>query len=465
MRVKTIYASTVAKLDSHVWYGGGTDDTLALQKVLDEAADENVGIHLIMDGAALVSGLNVYSNTTIECLSEMCGFFQKAHSNRAVITNYKGSFDKRLIHDVTLVGGTYNQDCHNQEHDVMTTDYLGTYSEVLESQNVESEDKKAVPHWIFGLEFYGVENLTIRDLKVRNFRTFAVTIGNFFRVNIDNVWLDLPDKMFAQNQDGFHFWGPGQFLTVRNVGGDVGDDFMNIGPDERDSCSSITDVLIDGVMLHHADQGIRLLSRGTGILDRVTIRNVTGTYRSFGFYINPWFPDKTYGDIRHVLFENIDLQPEAPVYTYRDPFLFCIGGNVEELILRDIYLRYPIDNRPLIEIGRAFYDIHWTYPEDNLPKIRSIRIENLFSRENTVDSAEMDYVRVYAPIDRLYLKDCLIERPKESIGKGNLLHLMNQGAIQRLYLENVETKGQGVFEEENTKIDKTITTGYVDLEG
>ena len=31
--IQTVYASTVAKLDSHVRTGGGTDDTAALQAV------------------------------------------------------------------------------------------------------------------------------------------------------------------------------------------------------------------------------------------------------------------------------------------------------------------------------------------------------------------------------------------------------------------------------------------------
>ena len=67
MAIATVYASSVAKLDSNVRTGGGTDDTAALQAVLNRAKTEG-GIHLIMDGAALISQLIVYSNTTIECL-------------------------------------------------------------------------------------------------------------------------------------------------------------------------------------------------------------------------------------------------------------------------------------------------------------------------------------------------------------------------------------------------------------
>ena len=76
---KSILASTTcAKLNSNVHTGGGDDDTAVLQSVLDLAATEG-GVHLVMDGAALVRGLRVHSNTTIECRDKTCGFFLADH--------------------------------------------------------------------------------------------------------------------------------------------------------------------------------------------------------------------------------------------------------------------------------------------------------------------------------------------------------------------------------------------------
>lgn len=94
MYIKRILASEVAVLDSNVYTGGGTDATAQLQAALDEAAVCG-GVHLIMDGAALVSGLKVHSNTTIECLTRDCGFFQKENSNCSLVTNYNRSFYQR----------------------------------------------------------------------------------------------------------------------------------------------------------------------------------------------------------------------------------------------------------------------------------------------------------------------------------------------------------------------------------
>lgn len=63
------YASQLgAALDSDVYRGGGTDDTAILQAVLDKAKDDDNGVCLVMDGASLITGLELYSNTTIPLL-------------------------------------------------------------------------------------------------------------------------------------------------------------------------------------------------------------------------------------------------------------------------------------------------------------------------------------------------------------------------------------------------------------
>ena len=85
--VRTILASeTGARLDSNVHTGGGADDTAALQAALDLAKGCG-GVHLIMDGAALITGLCLYPNTTIECLNADCGFFLADGANTSLLHN------------------------------------------------------------------------------------------------------------------------------------------------------------------------------------------------------------------------------------------------------------------------------------------------------------------------------------------------------------------------------------------
>ena len=452
MPIKRVLASDIVALDSNVYTGGGTDATAALQAILDEALTCG-GVHLVMDGAALVSTLRVHSNTTIECLSYDCGFFQKPDTNCGIISNLGDSPYEINMRNVTLIGGTYNQNCAEQQHSV------------FEGPSI------AYPHFansnrrlVFAMEFYGVENLTVRDLHVRDFRTFAFTVGGFQNVYIENVWFELTgDKYrYAQNQDGFHFWGPGRFLTVKNVGGTVGDDFMNIGPDEADWESSITDVLVDGVFLDDADQGIRLLSRKNGRLDRVTIKNVTGTYRTFGCYVNPWFAEGgNYGNFGNITFENIDLRAVGVDYFYHDPFLFSIGGNIECITFRNIRHHQPYDNRALFEFGLPYENLKAAIPADNKPKMGTFIIDGLTVIEDGDNAKDAAYIRVFEKMDRLVLRGVLALKSGDE-SNGHLIAFEKDGAIGELIMNDVVTHGFDGMIDQPERIDRTIAAAVTE---
>jgi hypothetical protein len=433
MPISTVYASTVAALDSHVYRGGGTDDTQVLQAVLDRAKTEG-GIHLIMDGAALVSHLEVYSNTTIECLNADCGFFQKDNSNCAIVTNANWNITERTVKNITLKGGTYNQNCAHQAHDVPVTEETRPFNSYGDIRGVVA------------LEFYGVENVLLRDVVIVDFRTYAFMTANFLHMTLERVWLELPGRMQAQNQDGFHFWGPGQFLTIRDCGGKVGDDIMNIGPDEGDGVSSITDVLVDGLFLDDADQSIRILSRGTGLVDRVTIRNVQGTYRSFGFYIDAWYPGNTAGNFGDIFIENVNLTHTAPNYDYRPPMLFSVGGDIRCLTLKNIRHEYPIDNRAIGEFGLPFYATtpdtiaDYLYPSGGKPVIQNLIIDGLTVLENE-QSEGMEQLRVFGEVENLVLKNVLSVKDKGVSRSGNVLKVYPCGHVENAIVSDVFSVG------------------------
>ena len=437
MKIETVYASSVAKLDSDVINGGGTDDTSALQTVLDRAKNGDIGIHLIMDGAALVSHLILYSNTTIECLNKSCGFFQKEQTNNSIVTSDNTDSYHLNSKNISLIGGTYNQDGLRQEHESPADTVFA------ESSRKGNYVGRKV-HYTFGMEFYGVENLLIRDITIRNFRTYALALGGFYHVTIDNCWLELPDHIQGSNQDGFHFWGPGRFLTVKNCGGRVGDDFINVGPDERDRVSSISDVLIDGIFLDDADQAIRLLSRDKGKLDRITIRNISGTYRSFGFYIDPWFQDETVGNFGNIFIENVDLSAIKPNYDYRPACLFSIGGNIESLIIKNVRHHNSFDNRQLFEFGVAFYGL----PDDDgfqnafgtKQKIQYLALEDFTSIENSGEPTDTHYIGIYSEIDTLALCNITVIKFQEE-SNGTFLEFGKHGKVKNLIKENWHLKG------------------------
>ena len=444
-----IYASDYAKMDSDVILGGGTDDTEALQEVLDKALEWG-RLHLVVDGAALVRGLVVHSNTTIECMDKSCGFYLADHSDCAVLRNSNPGYAEIRTRNVTLIGGTYNHNCMNQAHDVPSTNPDEVCINMPERYCNES-----TLHATVAMEFIGIENLTVRDLVVRDQRTYAFTVGNFRHVYIENVFFELVNEILFGNQDGFHFWGPGQFLTVRNVGGRTQDDFMNIGPDERDGFSSITDVVVDGVFLDDAYQAIRLLSRGTGLLDRVTIRNVVGKYRCFGFYINPWFISEQNGNFGNITFEHIDIRSGSnpyEEYDYSNPtFLFNIGGDIESLTLRDIHWHNPYDSRDVFQIG---YPYHLPdYPFEVMPRIGTLLVDGFKAFQKDHAGDDTTYFRLRGGIDRLILRDIDIARPEDAEG-GCFLKTLPDAQIKRINLE------RAVVEHMDTLLD--LEEGSVD---
>lgn len=420
-------SETGAKLDSNVETGGGTDDTEILQAVLDKAVEWGT-LHLIMDGAALTAGLRVHSNTTIHCLNQSCGFFQKANTNRPVLTNARRRFaGDRLDKNILLLGGTYNHNCREQVH----------HYEVDETERENMPQGFGKTPWNITLEFYGVENFTMRDVTIRDQRTFALLMGNFFRATFENIYIDLPNGTDHQNQDGLHFWGPGQFLVLKNIQGDAGDDFLALAPDENDLVSDITDVLIDGVMFNAADQGIRLLSRGTGRLDRVVIRNVTGTYRSFGFYIEPWF-NKTGGNYGSIIFDTVDLRPLKPNYTYRSPVLFSVGGTIENLILRNISNHQPSDGRVLCDLGAASC-LQGLGENGDIPSmnVKSVLIDGLRIYEDSDKAADAAYIQIHGPVGSMVVRQVEVLRNDNVPVGGALIEIREDAAVGTLLVEDV----------------------------
>ncbi len=440
MTVKTVYASAFAPLDSNVFTGGGTNVTRQLQQVLDRAETEG-GIRLVMDGAALVSGLVVHSNTTIECLTKDCGFFLDDQSNRAILINARR--DKKVIKDrcITLLGGTYNHNAKNQLHHVPTDEAVLDVGDDFDGN-----------HLVMALEFYGVEYLTIRDITIRDQRSWAAVICNWRHVVVENVDIDLPEHMDGQNQDGLHFWGPGRFLSIKNLSGRTGDDILALAPDESDMESDITDVEVDGLFMDNADQGVRLLSRAKGRLDRVTIRNVSGTYKCFGFYINPWFHD-AYGSFGNILIENVDLRQTEPNYHYTNPFLFRIGGDIECLTLKNIRHHYPRDGRPVAEIGIPFVSKKQNAEKAAGQHMNTIIIDGLTVLEEGNATADAEYIKVVGAVDNLILKNVVAVRKCENETPCGKILVIDQkkGSAENLLIDGAYCKGYESFAETNGK--------------
>jgi hypothetical protein len=367
-------------------------------------------------------------------------FFLDKRSNGPILIN--SSFDLKEIKNrcISLLGGTYNHNAKNQEHHVPVQSGIGVGLDDIGGNRL-----------VIALEFYGVEYLTIKDITIRNQRSWAAVICNWRYVVVENVHIDLIEHMPGQNQDGLHFWGPGQFLTIKNLYGRSGDDILALAPDEMDKVSDITDVEVDGVFLDNADQGIRLLSRAKGRLDRVTIRNVTGTYKSFGFYINPWFHD-AYGSFGNILIENVDLRQSEPNYTYTTPFLFRIGGNIECLTLKNIRHHFPSDSRPIAEIGIPFVSMKKNAEKAQGQRMNTIIIDGLNILEEGNTTANAEYIKVKGIVDNLVIKNVVAVRKNDVVCGKIITFDKEKGGAVNLLLDGILCKGYECFAETQGKV-------------
>jgi hypothetical protein len=126
-----------AKLDSDVNKGGGTDDTALIQSILDRAPKLG-SLKLIVDGAILVKGLKIHSNTTIECIGSGSGFFPADHSDQPIIRNADPSATERKNRNLTFLGGTYNGNSANQT-------FSGQFAKLPPGRNLTRRGNAAFP--------------------------------------------------------------------------------------------------------------------------------------------------------------------------------------------------------------------------------------------------------------------------------------------------------------------------------
>ncbi len=394
-----------AKLDSDVTKGGGTDDTALIQSILDRAPKLG-SLKLIVDGPILVTGLKVHSNTTIECLNRACGFYLADNSNRPLIANATPQPEGRVDHNLSFLGGTYNGNAEHQEH---TTKEYGLTTAVA---------------------LHGVEQVLFRDVSITNSRAFAVYLTNWRRVVFENIYINLDHIPTKSNQDGIHVMGPGEFLSIRNLQGRAWDDMVALNIDDvlgdwdsegkfvrRNTpfykffgpyagVGAVSDVDIDGVQVEDCAQVIRILSRASR-LDRVSIRNVKGTYRDFGVWITPYLREG--GNIGRLEFENIDLRPTGErAYNYVPPFLFWIAGGAEQLILKNISSHAPLDDRPLV----------WIQPD---AKIDRLLIDGLNVYDPRKEIGHTPLIRADGRIGLLQVRDVVVQRPQTTAPAGSLI--------------------------------------------
>jgi len=346
-----------AHLDTHLLKGGGTDDTAVLQRLLDSASGGRP-VHLILDGPALVSGLNIYGNTTLECTAG-AGLYLKDGSSRAILRNAHRSRGPVLDEHINIRGCFLNGNRRNQPSANIPRPDLPNYT--LPS----GREKDGT--FISGLQFLGVNYLVIDGVTLWNVRAFGALIANASYVDIHNVIVDDGGGANADLDeydvtDGLHFKGPLRYVSIDSVKFRVGDDGIafNANDFETDDVTTrndfgpyvgqgpITDVTVSNVDFMAGQVcGIRILSTNE-LVDRIVISNVTGVVRAFLLEISHWVNPTSFGNVGSVSISNVTVDPQPSAYD-RLPFI-SIDGRMKALSFQGLTTAL-LNERPVIQIG------------------------------------------------------------------------------------------------------------------
>ena len=262
-----------------------------------------------------------------------------------------------------------------------------------------------------------VENITVRNVRIKDYAAFGIQIGNARNFLIDDVIVD-------NTKDGVHVEGPAEYGIIKNIHGPrAGDDAVALNAwDWRTSSvtfGSITDILVDGSDVDEGACAIRILpgvkiypngSEQECFVQRCIFSNIRNIH-SFKLYDQPNIRDTKgdySGDIStasDLYFENIHFMPLHidEYYDKKKNGVFEICTNIDGLYIDHVEIDYEpgkpnaeyiMDIGPKTRIARIPFKASGTQeifnPNAN-PVARNIVIRNVYARP---EGSTGDYVRV-----------------------------------------------------------------------
>jgi hypothetical protein len=382
-----------AVLDADIETGGGTDDTAALQAILDRARDGDP-VRLVLDGVARVTGLDLYGDTTIEG-GDGAGLYLADDSDRAILRNAHRTRGDVVDERIVVRGCVLNGNRLGQREP-----YRGAPRSGEAGVRVEGAPHLDADHTLKApVQFFGVRDLTIERVVIRNPRTFTLWLANVADVVIRRVTIDAEygryptegsreeqaaflDSHDRSNIDGIHINGPAHHILIEDVVLTTEDDAISLCANDWGvvdltvedlhgpyvAQGPITDVVVRGVELVDVSHAIRLFSANQRI-DRIRMEGITGTVRERAVMISHFAVPDHLGDFGSVSFQGVDLvavpsisigdrypqllteevRHTAGAEEAESPF-FAINSPIERLELRDVTIT-PVDARPLLRIG------------------------------------------------------------------------------------------------------------------
>jgi hypothetical protein len=298
---------------------GLTDDTNAIQQVLDAGAPEvhiPAGLYRIEKTLLIGSDtiLHLDANATIR-LADGAG--PRAGTAGFLITNRDYTSGNR---NITVEGGTW--DGNNPGNPRGPDGPLDSYTGVA-------------------INFVNVSGLSLRGLCVRDPESFFIRLGEVRNFAVEEITLEAPHV--RPNQDGIHIGGFCEEGTIRRIRGTglfcPNDDMVALNADDDVAravnlgmkTGPIRHIKVEDITAEDAYTFVRLLSQDEPVED-VYIRGIRGGCRYHALNLNRWRFPPGKGRITRVLIEDVDVVKSSPVsYEGYHEALILITLSVQDL--------------------------------------------------------------------------------------------------------------------------------------
>lgn len=188
-------------------------------------------------------------------------------SNCTMLQNSFGSWAS----DIEVTGGTWFGNGINQTRTLGASLYTGYYGNIF--------------------FFWGINSLSVHDIKFDNPNAWTVRIQNASQVNVNNINFNAPQLSYAltPNRDGIDINGPAHDVTISNLYGITGDDVVAITTGCVEAYQGganyhgeVYDVAVNNIAVNDTGAGgfIKLFTPSTDYIHDISINGVTGVIGS-----------------------------------------------------------------------------------------------------------------------------------------------------------------------------------------
>ena len=166
--------------------------------------------------------------------------------------------------------------------------------------------------WGFGMLFYHVRNLTVRDLTVKDPINFGITIDTVSYFTVENLVFDYnlgnPNPV---TMDGVHVNGNCHFGTIRNLKGRCYDDLVALNADEG-SLGPITNIEVNGIYAEGCHSAVRLLSARSRV-EKIRLSNIYGSFYQYVVGITKFYKTPVEGLFDAISIDHVYASKCMPV--------------------------------------------------------------------------------------------------------------------------------------------------------